>query len=128
SLIDGTKTYTIDGALLNIYENGKIVFQKTTQYFDLGYTNVVTHPDLPYVFASSLDGKIYVYNKTNFKEIKLIDNHFAAVNDIRLSSDGKSLFSMSKDRSIIETDAMTLVFKRRFHGFSNRITSLSQTF
>jgi WD40 repeat protein len=122
--VDGI-TYAIEGAHLTITRNGIKLASKTTEYFDLGYVDILIQSNNPYIFASSFDGKIYVYDKVSYKNVAILKNHQASVNSIVMTSDGKHMYSGSSDRSIIEWDAYKLQLKRRFHGHSFRITAVS---
>lgn len=115
----------ISGPRLTIKINGMELAVRTTQYYDKGFSKIVTNEKIKYIFASSFDGLIYVFDKTTFKQIKLLKLHNSSVNDLIITKNGNSVFSASTDRSIIEWDSRTLELKRRFHGYSFRITSLA---
>lgn len=115
----------IAGPRLTISINGIVLAVRTTQYYDKGFSKIVSNGKTNYLFASSFDGLIYVYNKKDFKQVKLLKLHNSSVNDLLITKNGNAVFSASTDRSIIEWDARELILKRRFHGYSFRITSLA---
>lgn len=120
----GDTIYKIKGPLLTLSVGDEVKYSKTSQYFDLGFTNITVQKNSPYLFASCFDGKIYVYDKGNLKFIKHLTDHNSSVLTLLLSMDGNELYSSGQDRSIIEWDVRALSMKRRFFGHSHRITSL----
>ena len=119
------RKYVINGPLLQVWENEKILKSHTTQYFDKGFTAFAVNKNNPYLFASSLDGWIYVYDNKTLKLVRTLRLHRASVHDIVLNKEGTLLYSTGNDRSVIEWDANTLELKRRLHAHSFRITSLA---
>jgi WD40 repeat protein len=125
--LSGDYKTVLNGPEISFFEREIRIAKRTSRYFNEGFTACIGHADLPYVFAASKDGLIYVYHVKTGKPVKRLNAHRSSVNDVCISSDGKYLYSASTDRTIIEWDTKTLQMLRRFNGFSYRITSVCFT-
>lgn len=77
-------------------------------------TDVSFHPNQNILAISTVTGDVLIYRYEN-EENKLLythEIHRKAVRDVEFSSDGRALFSASRDKSIILSDFETGKFKR----------------
>ena len=125
SQVIGKRKYIINGAIIGMYEDLILKRTHTSQYFDQGFTSVVANENCKYVFASALDGHIYVYDALTLKFVRTLRLHNSAVHSVILNKAGTVLYSTGRDRSVIEWDLATFKMKRRFYPHSFRITSLA---
>lgn len=81
-------------------------------------TDLSFHPTSNILAVSTICGDILIYRYSN-EENKLLythEIHSKAVRDIEFSSDGRDLFSASRDKSIVVSDFETGKFKRFWDG------------
>lgn len=123
----GTHKVAINGPEISFFNNGILTAKRTSRYFNEGFTCCIGHPNIPIVFAASKDGLIYVYHIKTGRSVGILKGHQSAVNDLSISFEGQYLYSASTDRTIIQWHTKSLKPKRRFNGFSYRITSVSFT-
>lgn len=86
--------------------HGSVVKSATSDYFDQPFTSVCLSDVQQKIFASSIDGKIYVFD-FNLKLLNQWHEHNWHVNDLVLSPNEDFLYSVSSDRSVIKWNVLT---------------------
>jgi WD40 repeat protein len=90
---------------------------QTPNYIDEPFTSVAVSSTQNEIYAACEDGWIYVYS-AELDYLTALKGHSNDVNDLVVSADGKLLYSVSADRSIIEWNLETRQIQRRLSGKS----------
>lgn len=109
----------------NDRRTGRTLFSKVPVDISKNFRAVAVSEDHRIIVAANEDGKAYVYDLDKGRSVAVLDGHYAAVNSVCFSPDGKMFATAGADRSIIIWNTQGFQQVRRLFGRSFRFETLA---
>ena len=104
--------------------SGRILFSKVPIDISRNFKALAVSEENKIIVVANEDGKVYVYDLLNGKNLAVLDGHYSTVNSVCFSPGGKMFASASADRSIIIWNSENLRQLKRLSGRSFRFEAV----
>lgn len=124
---DSSHQYYLEGFYLRKQDrrNQKILFSKVPIDISQVFTSLAVNEQEDRLVGACRDGKVYLFDSHKGKSLATREDHYASVNSVCFSPDGRMFATASSDRSIIVWDTRTLAPLKRLFSRAFRFESLA---